>query len=159
MSRGRQPFRLYLKICLLLAGLYVAWEEGRDRLPEDASAAPSTSAPSDVFGGDEVYQAFRQRQSNRQVRGQGEIVRLLPDDNEGSRHQKFLVRVTGGITVLIAHNIDLAPRVEAVRPGDQIAFYGEYEWSEKGGVVHWTHRDPRGRHPHGWLQHRGRRYE
>jgi hypothetical protein len=78
----------------------------------------------------------------------------LPDDNEGDRHQRLLVDVGGGKTVLIAHNIDLAPRIN-VRKGDAIAFRGQYVWNDRGGVVHWTHHDPADRHPHGWVRVNG----
>ena len=87
------------------------------------------------------------------------VARLLPDDNSGSRHQKFILRLAGGQTLLVAHNIDIAPRVSGLSEGDQIEFNGVYEWNEKGGVLHWTHRDPNGRHTAGWLKHRGQTYQ
>jgi hypothetical protein len=43
--------------------------------------------------------------------------------------------------------------------GDEVEFRGEYVWNAKGGVVHWTHRDPRGAHVGGWLRHAGRTYD
>ena len=69
--------------------------------------------------------------------------------SNGGRHQKFLVRLSPDHTILIAHNIDLAPRINALREGDDIQFSGEYVWNEKGGVIHWTHRDPQGLHEAG----------
>lgn len=81
------------------------------------------------------------------------MVRLLPDDRQGSPHQRFLLRVAGGTTVLVAHNLDLAPRV-ALAPGDSVELRGEYEWNAKGGVIHWTHPDPDGRHEEGWIRRR-----
>ena len=84
---------------------------------------------------------------------------VLADDNEGSRHQRLIVELASGHTLLIAHNIDLAPRVAGVRSGDTLIFRGEYEWNQQGGVIHWTHHDPQGRHPDGWLRHRGRTYQ
>lgn len=79
-------------------------------------------------------------------------MRLLRDDREGSRHQRCLVDVGGGRTVLVAHNIDLAPRVAPLRVGDRVEFAGEFEWNDNGGMVHWTHADPRGRHRAGWVR-------
>jgi hypothetical protein len=81
----------------------------------------------------------------------GRVVRLLPDDRQGSPHQRFLLRVAGGTTVLVAHNIDLAPRV-SLAPGDSVELRGEYEWNPKGGVIHWIHPDPEGRHADGWIR-------
>lgn len=97
--------------------------------------------------------------SDVQLTGQGVVVRVLPDDLDGSRHQRFILDVGSGETVLVSHNIDLAPRVENLHNGDSVEFYGEYEWNSRGGVVHWTHHDPRGRHPGGWIKHRGKTYQ
>ena len=103
--------------------------------------------------------AYENHQSNVQVKGGGTVIRLLKDDNKGSRHQKFILKLSSGQTVLIAHNIDLAPRINSISKGDMIQFYGEYEWNNKGGVVHWTHKDPNGHHVGGWLKHNGNIYQ
>ncbi len=113
----------------------------------------ATSSESDVA------KAYLQHAQDVQVSGQGEVVKVLADDNQGSKHQRFILRIPEGFTVLVAHNIDLAPRVKNISVGDKVSFYGEYVWNEKGGVVHWTHSDPRGRHPSGWLKHRGITYQ
>ncbi len=86
-------------------------------------------------------------------------MRILADDTEGGRHQRFIVRLASGQTLLVAHNIDVAPRVEDLREGDTVAFRGVYEWSDEGGTIHWTHRDPNGVHAPGWILHGGRTYE
>jgi hypothetical protein len=61
--------------------------------------------------------------------------------------------------LLVTHNIDLAPRIYDVREGDDVSFSGVYEWNPEGGVIHWTHHDPDGRHPGGWLKHNGKTYQ
>ncbi|OHE59947.1 MAG: hypothetical protein A2X71_09005, partial [Thiobacillus sp. GWE1_62_9] len=106
-----------------------------------------------------IEQAFANRLSDQQVEGQGTVVKTLSDDTNGSRHQRFIVRLESGRTLLVSHNIDLAPRIDALRAGDTVAFYGEYEWNPKGGVIHWTHHDPQGRHPAGWIRHAGQTYQ
>jgi hypothetical protein len=95
----------------------------------------------------------------QQASGAGTVIRILSDDNDGSRHQRFIIRLAGGQTLLIAHNIDLAPRINGIREGDTVEFYGEYASNSKGCVILWTHHDPQGRHPAGWLRHQGRTYQ
>ena len=106
-----------------------------------------------------IVNAFNNHESDVQVKGAGTVIRILKDDHQGSRHQKFILKLSSGQTVLVAHNIDLAPRINSISNGDAIQFYGEYEWNNKGGVVHWTHRDPNGRHVGGWLKHNGKTYQ
>ncbi|MGB7814784.1 MAG: DUF3465 domain-containing protein [Methylotenera sp.] len=106
-----------------------------------------------------IEAAYENRASNIDVEGQGIVVKLLTDDNNGSRHQKFLVKIASGKTLLFAHNIDLAPRIEDIKIGDEMAFRGEYVFNPKGGVIHWTHHDPRGEHVAGWIKHNGKVYE
>ena len=106
-----------------------------------------------------IQQAFDRRQSNVQVQSVGRVKAVLADDNEGSRHQKFILGLDNGLTVLVAHNIDLAPRIKNIQKGDTVEFYGEYEYTEKGGVIHWTHHDPQNRHVGGWLKHEGEIYQ
>lgn len=87
------------------------------------------------------------------------VTKLLADDNDGSRHQRFLLTLPSGQSLLVAHNIDLAPRLSRLKTGDSVAFNGVYEWNAKGGLIHWTHRDPGGRHQAGWLKHSGQTYQ
>jgi hypothetical protein len=106
----------------------------------------------------EIEQAFKAKKSDVQVSGRGVVIKLLKDDNKGSRHQKFLVQISAQQTLLFAHNIDLAPRVP-VQTGDEISFYGEYVYNPKGGVMHWTHHAPQGDYVAGWVMHNGRKYQ
>ncbi|MEN8991964.1 DUF3465 domain-containing protein [Avibacterium paragallinarum] len=108
---------------------------------------------------DIIAHAFKNKLSNVQVEGAGQVKAVLRDDNEGSRHQKFILTLNNGQTLLVAHNIDLAPRIDDLEKGDTVQFYGEYEYSDKGGVMHWTHHDPNGRHQDGWLKHQGKTYQ
>jgi hypothetical protein len=106
-----------------------------------------------------LMRTFDTQASDLEVEGQGTVVRILADDDEGARHQRFILRLDSGQTLLVAHNIDIAPRLEGLAVGDVVAFRGVYEWSPEGGTVHWTHRDPGGAHAAGWLRRDGGVYD
>ena len=99
-----------------------------------------------------IVRAIEERARDMQVDGSGVVTRLLRDDNDGSRHQRFVLRIDSGQTLLVAHNIDLAPRLAPLAVGDEVQFRGEYDWTPQGGVIHWTHADPDGRHRDGWIR-------
>jgi hypothetical protein len=126
-------------------------------------AAPSTAEAVARSAGncdnEALVRAYRTHASHIELCGRGVIARVLKDDTQGSRHQKFLVRLPDGQTVLIAYNYDLAPRIEGLKPAGLVEFEGEYEWNPQGGIVHWTHRDPSRRHPPGWILYGGRQYQ
>jgi hypothetical protein len=101
---------------------------------------------------------YQDRQSGVMVEFEGLIIKSLSDDNEGSRHQRFIVELNNSHTVLIAHNIDVAPRVP-IKVNLPVTIYGQYEWNERGGVVHWTHADSYGTHEGGWINFQGKKYQ
>lgn len=149
-------FRNLIVALIAALGGYLLYERGA-LTPEPQR--PASEAMQEVGSEEAIERAFAQQQSNVPVEATGVVVRILNDDNEGSRHQRFIVRLASGHTVLIAHNIDLAPRVEPLAVGDRVEFFGEYEWNEKGGVVHWTHHDPVGTHQDGWIRRNGRTFQ
>jgi hypothetical protein len=137
----------FLPLLLVIAAIYAVQFTGE------------SSVSSGLFGQSAPSQADSAWRAGQQVSGSGEVIRVLPDDNDGSRHQRFILALDSGRTLLIAHNIDLAPRIYGLSAGDRVSFFGEFEPNAQGGVIHWTHHDPQGRHVDGWLEHRGRRYE
>lgn len=97
-----------------------------------------------------------EQQSGVMIRLDGEVIRLLEQDNIGRRHQRFILKHRD-FTVLVAHNIDLA-RPVPLSVGDQVTVYGQYEWNPQGGVIHWTHDDPQGERDGGWIKHDNQTY-
>jgi len=138
---------------IVLAAVYFGGVE-TGFIPRQADTATSTASADEALAA-----AFEDHRSNVQVQGSGHVTRVLPDDNRGSRHQRFIVRLSSGQTLLVAHNIDLANRITSLAAGDSVEFNGEYEWSAQGGVIHWTHRDPQRNHMDGWIKHNGRTYQ
>ncbi|MDV2441089.1 DUF3465 domain-containing protein [Acinetobacter gerneri] len=125
----------------------------------DTSKQDARDQSSNQQGLERIQQAYEKQQRDVPVQAEGIVKAVLKDDNEGSRHQKFILKLENGLTVLVAHNIDLAPKIENLHKGDQVQFKGDYEYSNQGGVIHWTHRDPRGHHADGWLKHDGKTYQ
>jgi hypothetical protein len=102
-----------------------------------------------------IEEIIKGRQSGEIVNFEARVVKLLQDDLKGDKHQKLIMK-TGSYTLLLAHNIDIAPRVP-VKKGDKIIVQGKYEWNKQGGLVHWTHRS-NNEHPAGWINHKNIKY-
>jgi hypothetical protein len=143
---------LLISIALLLNACEAA--------PPDTSAVSqfTSSEAKNANANASVEAAYAKKLSDVQVSGYGVVTKLLPDDNKGAQHQKFLVRINTEQTLLFAHNIDLAERLP-LKVGDAVSFNGEYVYNPKGGIVHWTHLDPQGTHMPGWILLQGKKYQ
>ena len=134
---------------LLVPAMLLFFVAGFDR------CSPAPGSP----GADILSTAFENHRSDFQVEGEGTVIRMLSDDTAGDRHQRFILRLASKQTVLVVHNIDLAPRIDDLKVGDKVLFNGEYQWNAEGGLIHWTHHDPQGRHTAGWIKHDGHTYQ
>jgi hypothetical protein len=120
----------------------------------------SDTHKNNITSDDNILQtAFNNRQTDIQVHGKGIVIKLLADDTSGSKHQKFILQLVSGQTLLISHNIDISTKIDTLSINDSIEFYGEYIWNSKGGLVHWTHRDPNNSHIDGYLKHQNITYD
>ena len=136
-------------LSLLVLAAIVGWVETQKSESSQGSTSPKAT---------NVTQAFEARQSDIWLDAQGVVDRILSDDNTGLRHQRFILRLASGHSVLVTHNIDLAPRVPLIK-GKNVNLHGEYEWNEQGGVIHWTHHDPQNHLKGGFIDYDGKRYE
>ncbi len=165
-SRGNRGPRRAL-VFLFIGLAYLGWQwarEGRVQIgdfvlwPQAPVSSEAGSALRSEARLGKIERLFAEGRSDVMVQVSGEAARLLMDDNQGSRHQRFILELPSGHTVLVAHNIDLASRVPLAR-GDRVEVKGEYEWNQRGGVLHWTHRDPQRRREGGWIKHSGETYQ
>lgn len=144
-------------------------ENGSSSSEEELSSMENSSSSTEMTRADsldlmltpvsELASFFENQESNKQILVKGVITRLLADDIDGDAHQRFIIRLDNDQTLLIAHNIDLAPRVPDIKTNQLIYVYGEYEYNDEGGVVHWTHKDPDGSHEDGFIFYNGVQYE
>jgi hypothetical protein len=149
-------------IIVLLIAAYFGLDLSGHKKNQSPSSSPATQHTETTIsndGIDTIKAAYDRRQSNVQVQGSGRVKAILREDNDGTKHQKFILVLKNGLSILVAHNIDLAPKIDDLHKGDIVEFNGEYEYNEKGGVLHWTHHDPQNRHENGWLKHNGHIYQ
>ena len=90
----------------------------------------------------DAEKAFREKLSKTILTIEGEVSRLLPDDNKGIQHQKFVVRIHDNHTILVAHNLERGYKIP-IKIGDKVEVRGTYVWNRYGGIIHNTHHDDR----------------
>ncbi len=108
--------------------------------------------------GDQLDELYKQEKNLVWVEGTGKVIKVLADDTDGAKHQRFTMANSDGHEVMVAHNIDLSPRAP-VKEGDTISYRGEYIWTDRGGKVHFTHKPQYGNFRGGWIEVGGKRYE
>jgi uncharacterized protein DUF3465 len=93
-----------------------------------------------------------------EVTVRGTVTGLLADapDHGDGVHQRFVVEVDGA-GVEVDHNLGLAPRVPVAR-GSVVVLHGQFEPDPGHPVIHYTHHAT-GRHPGGWIELGGVRYD
>lgn len=96
--------------------------------------------------------------TKERIHAHGIIIKVFTDDLKGTKHQRFTVKLKSKKSVLVVHNIDLAPRILGLKVGEPIEFQGQYKWNSQGGMVHWTHHDPHGVYPLGFIKYHGKLY-
>ncbi len=176
LRRGPKSVGGAIAVVLLALLMYAAQRSGflpasgpsSPNAPSSAPAGPRVNDPARPaqalhpapVGDDGGLSAlYRDKRSDVWVELTATVEKRLPDDAEGDRHQKFIIRVGPELRVLVAHNIDAAKRVP-VKEGDTVRIRGEYEYTDKGGTLHFTHKPKfQRRQPGGWIEHAGVRYE
>ncbi len=124
-----------------------------------AACAPASGTASNAA----VYDAWRLGRSRVEVTAVGAVARILGErEGRSGEHLGFLLHLTGsegrGLTVRVEDNLALTGPI-AIREGELATVRGEYIYDAGGGLIHYTHRDPRGRHEAGYVQAAGRLYQ
>ncbi|MEZ5471491.1 MAG: DUF3465 domain-containing protein [Marinicella sp.] len=152
--KQRPAIKWHQFVVLMIAGLAYWFYPQEPIGSEKPTSLPNVKTTIDSLP---FKQWVKQKASGTIVEISGRVYKLLEDDLQGDKHQRFLIEIDG-VSVLVAHNIDLAPRVP-ITVGDNIRLKGEYEWNEKGGLIHWTHHDPKKWHEEGWIEYNGKKFK
>jgi hypothetical protein len=127
-----------------------------------ALAGCATSSGADDANG-AVYDAWANGRSHIEVTATGSVARILGTRRGPSGvHEGFLLHLRGsagrGLTVRVEDNVDLTGPIPLAE-GDDVEVRGEYVYDPRGGLIHDTHLDPRGRHDGGYVNVGGKVYQ
>lgn len=119
-------------------------------------ACSATQSPNDAA----VCAVYSAGRSHVEVIANGSVTRTMGvQPGRISPHEGFLLQLATGcrLVVRVEANTDFTGPIP-LDPGEHVVVKGEYEYYPLGGVIHWTHRDPRGRHEGGYIEAGGRTY-
>jgi len=110
-------------------------------------------------GESDLVRAIQNRRQVNFLEAQNlKIVKVLPEDRNGLKHQLFIAElINTGYKVTLVYNLDMCERVPA-REGDVVAAGGMFLWTSQGPMLHWLHHDPRGNRPDGYIELNGKFY-
>lgn len=94
---------------------------------------------------------------HEEVRFYGSVLETLGTRlTRSGAHEGFIVLTAAHKHVRVEDNTDITGAIP-LRLGEPVAVQGQYACDD--GVVHWTHRDPEGRHWSGFITAGGHTYE
>jgi hypothetical protein len=99
--------------------------------------------------------------SGAEVIGHGTVLGVLGTRGGPSgEHEGFLLKLDQQCDLLlrVETNVDITGPVP-LEVGEVVTVKGQFEDDANGGVIHWTHHDPRGRHVSGYVEADGKIYE
>jgi hypothetical protein len=95
----------------------------------------------------------------------GSVVKILPNDTSGLKHEKFMFQISDGLDgkyngkiVVVAHDISMAPFVP-IQIGSKLEIKGDFISNANPMVLHWTHKDDKHVHPDGYIILDGKIYQ
>lgn len=118
-----------------------------------SACAGSTAQSGDMRG---VMAACERGVAHAELHAFGTVRRVLGiQHGRSGSHLGFIFETNAPAQYRVEDNIDLTGYIP-LRAGEQIELQGQYECND--GVIHWTHRDPSGRHIAGFIKADGRTY-
>lgn len=105
-----------------------------------------------------VEKAFYDKRSDLIVEVEGQVVRILSTSKGSNGVQRFAIRMQNGQVVQVNHKAgpsDIIP----LATNDAVKVRGEYFWTETGGTIHHTEYDHGLARRHGWVEHKGKKYD
>lgn len=133
------------------------YSKTKDEVEVDQRFVGEQNAPN---GDKQIVAAVERRRRVDYIQGSGMVVvKLLPDDNSGLRHQKWMVRLSSGATMQAVYNSDMenCERVP-LKVGDVVSMGGQFVYTNEGPMLHWLHYDPRRSRPDGFVEVGGQFY-
>jgi hypothetical protein len=110
---------------------------------------------------EQICSLYSSGSSGVEVIGQGTVLAVLGTQNGPSgEHEGFLLKLNEQCDLLlrVETNVDITGPVP-VQAGEIVTVKGQFEDDPSGGVIHWTHHDPRGRHVGGYVDIGGKLYQ
>ncbi len=153
-SSNKQFFHILLSLLIVALGLTCTESGANNYFGNNTNQAVINATLDDQA----VLAAQAQHAIKLEVTVVAKVKKLLAEDVQGLPHQRFLIELSNGSTVLIAHDLKMAP-VVPIKPGDVVCIHGEYIWNKLGGLIHWTHHSDTPRHEDGWIDFNGLRYQ
>ncbi|HET9030097.1 MAG TPA: DUF3465 domain-containing protein [Candidatus Aquilonibacter sp.] len=108
-----------------------------------------------------ICDAYGGQLTNGEVVADGTVRQILGERRGRSGdHEGYLIQLGGDcdLVLKVETNTDITGPIP-LRPGERVVVKGVYIYNPMGGLIHWTHHDPGGRHEGGFVKAGGLLYQ